>query len=185
MQIDAESWSAAVTDLFGAWTFAAVGPRTHEDWRRDLSTALILDTRDPRGWLNVNYAPICTGDSSAMTDPFHKWNSEDLDGSLFKITEKSATEILVALQGTMFKAKTIPDFSHRRERLFHSATTILARFGPTAHYYVNCSLAEDDPNLDLLNDANEFACLSKYIVDCGAVVVSETEVGAFWGFFDD
>jgi hypothetical protein len=75
---DAASWSTAVTDLFGAWTFAAVGPRIREDWRRDLSELLTLDTRDPRG--------------------------------LFEITEKSATELLVALRAPLFQAENIPDF---------------------------------------------------------------------------
>ncbi|MEV5316115.1 hypothetical protein AB0K92_00310 [Streptomyces sp. NPDC052687] len=185
--VDAESWEASVGELFGGgWTFAAVGPRTHEDWRLDASAVMRLRTRDPRGWKGVNFAPESSASGLASTsEPFLPYSADELGAALFEITPVSAAQLLVALKGEWFQAANIPDFENREEGLFRAAGEILARFGPEPHCWTNRSAARRRPDVDLLNAEAEFECLTGYTTDCGLVVASESEIGVFWAFFED
>lgn len=54
--IDSASWKSALLELFGgAWTFAAVGPRNHDDWRYDVRAVMKLKVKDPRNWGSLNF----------------------------------------------------------------------------------------------------------------------------------
>ncbi|MGW7647655.1 hypothetical protein [Streptomyces bobili] len=80
-----------MTDLFGGgWTFAWVGPREHDDWRRDAASVMSLKAIDPRGWKSVNHAPEVAEDRSGTGAPFMAWSPEQLNASLFS----SSREIL-------------------------------------------------------------------------------------------
>jgi hypothetical protein len=178
--IDAVSWRNALLDLFGGgWTFAWVGPREHQDWRRDVAAVMALKVSDPRGWHSVNYAPESGG------SPFVPWNCEQLGLSLYEIGAPSAAQLLVALKGEWYQARNIPDFENRKGGLLESAREIISRFFPDASFFTNVSEARGNPDVDLLNPVAEWECLSVYTTDCGLVVVTENEVGVFWAFWED
>ena len=108
-----------------------------------------------------------------------------LTNRTFPVGRESATQLLVALQGEFYQSANIPDFAMRKDRLFECAGEILSRFGDNADHYTNAVEARDDPNADLTNPDTEWNCLSEFTTDCGLVVVSDSEVGVFWAFFED
>jgi hypothetical protein len=183
--VDAVSWNSAVLDLFGGWSFGWVGPREHDDWRRDATTVMSLKANDPRGWHSANHAPEVGEDRSGTGSPFMPWGPEQLGTSLYEIGSPSATQLLVALKGEWYQAANIPNFADRRDGLFRSSREIISRFGPDALFFTNASEAQDNPDADLLNPDTEWECLSVYTTDCGLVAVSDTEVGVFWAFWED
>ncbi|MFI2410141.1 hypothetical protein [Streptomyces sp. NPDC018947] len=183
--VDADSWKSALLDLFGGgWTFAQVGPRRHDDWRRDMTALMALKAVDPRHWASLNYAPD-NENRGGTNSPFFPWSPEETGASLHEVGVESAGRLLVALQGDLYQASSIPDFEQRKEGLFRSARTILSRFGANSRFFTNAAEARRDPNADLLNPDTEWDCLSVYITDCGLVAVSDTEIGVFWAFWDD
>lgn len=183
---DAVPWKAAVTDLFGGgWTFAWVGPREHDDWRRGAVSVMSLKAVDPRGWNSVNHAPEVAEDRSGTRAPFIAWSPEQLKASLYEISPASATQFLTALKGEWHQAASIPNFKDRWGSLFSSSRKILSRFGPSATFFTNASDAWDNPNVDLRSPDAQWECLSVCTTDCGLVVVSDTEVGVFWAFWED
>ncbi|MEU6462169.1 hypothetical protein [Streptomyces sp. NPDC046976] len=173
-------------DLYGGgWTFAWVGPRQHEDWRRDVAAVMALKVTDPRRWKSVNYAPEINENRSGTGSPFMPWSPEQLGESLYEIGRRSAAQLLVALKGEFFQAAGIRDFESRKESLFKSSEEILSRFDPDSLFFTNASEAYGNRDADLLNPDTEWSCLSVYTTDCGLVVVSDAEVGVFWAFFED
>ncbi len=183
---DAESWRAAVLELFGGgWTFAQVGPRRHDDWRRDVTTVMALKATDPRRWASLNYAPEVGENRSGTNAPFFPWSPEEIGTSLHEVGGESASQLLVALQGDMYQAANIPDLDQRKESLFRSSRTILSRFGDCCRFFTNAAEAHRNPDADLLNPDTEWDCLSVYTTDCGLVAVSDTEIGVFWALFED
>ncbi|MFD4262513.1 hypothetical protein ACFWR9_34050 [Streptomyces sp. NPDC058534] len=184
--VQADSWKSAVSDLFGGgWTFAQVGPRCHDDWRRDVAAVMALKTTDPRGWSSVNYAPEVGENRSGTNSPFFPWPSEEIDRSLHEIGMRSAGQLLVALQGDSYQAANIPDFDQQRDRLCRSSRVILSRFSTHSRFFTNAADAHRNPDADLLNPDTEWDCLSVYTTDCGLVAVSDTEIGVFWAFWED
>ncbi|BBC96348.1 hypothetical protein [Streptomyces griseofuscus] len=184
--VDAASWESALFDLYGSgWTFARVGPRQHEDWRRDVAAVMALKVTDPRGWKTFNYAPEVNEDRSGIGAPFVLWSPEDLGESLYEIGRESAAQLLVALKGEFFQAAGILDFESRKEGLFKSSEEILSRFDSNSLFFTNAGDARENRDADLLNPDTEWSCLSVYTTDCGVVVVSDTEVAAFWAFWED
>ncbi len=183
---DAAAWKSAVLNLFGGgWTFVRVGPREHGDWCRDARAVITLKTTDPRGWHAVNYAPEDPGNRSGIGSPFFPWSPEQIHASLYEIGRESATQLLVALKGEWYQAAGIPEFNERREGLFASSREILSRFGPEARFFTNASEAQGNPDADLLNPDTQWECLSVFMADCGLIAVSDSEVGAFWAFWED
>ncbi|MFE4048222.1 hypothetical protein [Streptomyces sp. YIM B13518] len=184
--VDADSWNAAVLDLFGGgWTFARVGPRLHDDWRRDVTTVMALKAADPRRWTSLNHAPGVDENRSGTDSPFLPWSPEETVRSLHEIGVEPAGRLLVALQGELYQAFNIPDFAQRKETLFRSSRTILSRFDAGSRFFTNAAEARRNPDADLLNPDTEWDCLSVCISDCGLVVVSDAEIGVFWAFRDD
>ncbi|MFD7058679.1 hypothetical protein [Streptomyces sp. NPDC059906] len=184
--VDAESWGAAVLELFGGgWTFAQVGPRRHDDWHRDVTTVMALKATDPRRWASLDYAPEIGENRSGTNSPFFPYSPEEIGTSLHEVGGESAGRLLVALQGDMYQAANIPDFDQRKESLFRSSRTILSRFGTPCRFFTNAAEAHRNPAADLLNPDTEWDCLSVYTTDCGLVAVSDTEIGVFWAFFED
>jgi hypothetical protein len=184
--VDADSWNEAVLDLFGGgWTFAQVGPRHHDDWRRDVTTVMALKTADPRRWASLNYAPEVDENRSGTNSPFFSWSPEETGKSLHEIGAESAGRLLVALKGDLYQAANIPDFEQRKETLFKSSRTILSRFGAGSRFFTNAAEAHRNPDADLLNPDTEWDCLSVYTTDCGLVAVSDAEIGVFWAFWED
>jgi hypothetical protein len=184
--LDAGIWKAAVLDVLGGgWTFARVGPRQHEDWRRDALAVMTLRAEDPRRWHALNHAPDVGEDRSGIGAPFMGWSPDQLGGSLYEVREASARQLLAVLQGEHYQAAGIPDFDSRGEGLLRSARQVLSRFGPRARYFTNVSEARGNPDVDLLDADTEWECLAVYTTDCGLVAVSDTEVGVFWAFWED
>ncbi|MFJ4802802.1 hypothetical protein [Streptomyces murinus] len=184
--LDSAVWQADLLELFGGtFAFAAVGPRTQDDWRRDVQAVMMLKAKDPRGWNALIVPPPSS--ATAMTDekPFADLRLEEFDRLLYPVEKHSATQLLVALQGEFYQSANIPDFAHREERLIACADEILSRFGRDARCYTNAAEARDNPNADLMNPETEWNCLSEFTTDCGLVVVSDAEVGVFWAFFED
>ncbi|WP_427921364.1 hypothetical protein [Streptomyces sp. cg40] len=184
---DSASWEAALLELFGGgWTFAAAGPRKNDDWRRDVLSVMALKVNDPRKWRSINLAPQGPGGEAGPDEPFLvDWSLDEFESLLYTVGELSASQLLIALQGEHYQACNIPDFENRRERLFAYSEEILSRFGPEATYYTNVAQARENPNADLLNPDSEWNCLSNFTTDCGVIVVSGSEVGVFWAFFED
>ncbi|MFJ8540658.1 hypothetical protein ACIRFH_01340 [Streptomyces sp. NPDC093586] len=184
--LDAAVWEAALLDLFGSgWTFVQVGPRRHEDWRRDAVAVMTLRSTDPRKWSSMNYAPEVDENRSGIGAPFMPWSADQLGRSLYEVGREQAGRLLVALQGEFYQAARVPDFEQRKDSLFASSRSVLSRFAPDARFFTNASVARDDPDADLLNPDTVWDCLSVYTTDCGLVAVSDTEVGVFWAFWED
>lgn len=183
--LDSGRWKSAVTGLFrGAWPFVQVGPRAHDDWRRDVVKVMALEASDPRWWFSLNYAPEVAGVRNGVS-PFTPWNHVEIGKALFEVGRPSAVQLLVALQGDGYRADGIIDFESHRDQFFEFSRTILSRFGSTARFFANAAAARGNPNADLLNPDTEWECLSVYTTDCGLVAVSEDEVGVFWAFWED
>ncbi|WP_158771667.1 hypothetical protein [Streptomyces sp. NRRL S-340] len=184
--VDSASWKSSVLELYGGgWTFAAVGPREHEDWRRDTAAVMALKTTDPRKWLSINYAPEVGENRSGTGSPFMPWSPEQIGESLYEISAGSAAQLLVALKGEFYQAAGIPDFERHKDSLFASSRNILARFPSDTVFLTNAADAYENRDADLLNPDTEWSCLSVYTTDCGLVAVSDTEVGVFWAFWED
>lgn len=184
--IDSASWESALLELFGgALAFAAAGPRNHDDWRRDVQAVMTLNVPDPRRWGSLNVTPSGPGSEKSPETPFADLRLEEFDSLLYRVGYKSASQLLVALQGEYYQSSNIPDFENRKERLFECADIVLSRFSTEAVYYTNLAAARVDPDMDLLNPDAEWNCLSRFTTDCGLVVVSDSEVGVFWAFDED
>ncbi|MEU6100378.1 hypothetical protein [Streptomyces flaveolus] len=184
--VDGASWKAALLDLFGGgWTFAQVGPRRHEDWRRDAATVMALRSTDPRKWSSLNYAPEVNENRSGIGSPFMPWGPEQLGPFLYEVGREQAGRLLVALQGELYQASRIPDFERRKDSLFSASRLVLSRFAPDARFFTNASVARDDADADLLNPDTVWECLSVYTTDCGLIALSDTEIGVFWAFWED
>ena len=184
--IDSASWKSALLELFGgAWTFAAAGPRNHDDWRRDVQAVMKLQVKDPRNWSSLNFPPPGSGGERNQETPFVDLRLDEFDSLLYRVGKKSASQLLVALQGQYYQSSNIPDFENRKERLFQCADTVISRFSPEIAYYTNLAAARVDPDVELLNPDAEWNRLSNFLSDCGLIVVSESEVGVFWAFDED
>jgi hypothetical protein len=184
--IDSASWKSALLELFGgAFTFAAAGPRKHEDWRRDVQAVMALKVADPRKWQSLNCPPPASGIDKTEEKPFIELPLDAFDSLLYRVGKRSATQLLVALQGQHYQAVNIPNFEERKERLFGCAEEIISRFGQEASYYTNAAEARNDRNADLLNPDTEWNRLSDFTTDCGLIVVADSEVGVFWAFDED
>ncbi|TWV45032.1 hypothetical protein FRZ03_16600 [Streptomyces misionensis] len=184
--LDSASWQADLLELFGGtFAFAAAGPRTHEDWRRDVQAVMTLHAKDPRNWGTLVFTPPTSGPTRTEEKPFADLRLDEFDRLLYPVGRESATQLLVALQGEFYQSANIQDFAQRKDRLFACAEEILFRFDHDAKYYTNAAEARDDPNADLMNPDTEWNCLSEFTTDCGLVVVSGSEVGVFWAFSED
>ncbi|MFG3548098.1 hypothetical protein [Streptomyces sp. NPDC047725] len=184
--VDADSWKSALLDLFGGgWAFAQVGPRRHDDWRRDVTAVMALKAVDPRRWASLNYAPEVDENRSGTNSPFFPRSPEETGASLHEVGLESAGRLLVALKGEFYQAYNIPNFEQRKKGLFWSSRTILSRFGVNSRFFTNAAEARRDPHADLLNPDTEWDCLSVYTTDCGLVAVSDSEIGVFWAFWED
>ncbi|MEU6771104.1 hypothetical protein [Streptomyces sp. NPDC046759] len=184
--IDSTSWQSALLELFGgAFSFAAAGPRRHEDWRRDVQAVMTLKVSDPRKWECLNCPPPSSAVEKTEEKPFADLRVDEFDSLLYRVGKRSATQLLVALQGLHYQATNIPDFESRKERLFDCAELILSRFGQEATYYTNAAEARDNSDPNLLNPDTEWNRLSDFTTDCGLIVVAASEVGVFWAFDED
>lgn len=184
-EVTRSSWDQAVRSIFCELSFAAVGARKNDDWRRDVISIMELKSKDPRGWLSINHAP---GPSSHLEcspeRPFLSRVVDDFDW-VFDVSRRSAEQILVTLQGEWFTTSGIDDFDARKDSLLDDASVILGRFGESARYLTNMSAARDDPHADMFRHEGSYEGFTDYTVDCGVIAVSDTEVGVFWGFIID
>lgn len=184
--VDSASWASALLELLGGtFAFAAAGPRNHEDWRRDVQAVMTLKVTDPRKWESLNCPPPAAGIERTEDKPFADLRLDEFDSLLYRLGKRSATQLLVALQGQFYQAAHIPDFETRKDRLFRCAEEVLSRFGEKAAYYTNAAEARNNPDIDLLNPDTEWNRLSDFTTDCGLIVISESEVGVFWAFDED
>jgi len=184
--MDSTSWKEALLELFGgAFTFAAAGPRNHDDWRRDVQAVMTLKVADPRKWWSLNCPPQASGIEKTEEKPFADLHFDEFDSLLYRVGKQSASQLLLALQGQHYQSANVPDFESRKERLVECTDKLLSRFGPEAVYYTNAAEARNDPNADLLNPDTEWNCLSEFTTDCGLIVVADSEVGVFWAFDED
>src|SRR5215207_5825527 len=104
----------------GGWTFAMVGARVYQDWRKDALSVMALRAKDPRGWFAVNFAPEGAGSASGTNEPFLPWSIDTFSDRIFEVSAESAEQLLVALQGEFYQAWTIQNFEQRKDDLFSS-----------------------------------------------------------------
>jgi hypothetical protein len=179
------AWDQAVGSIFCEFSFAAVGARKSEDWRRDVISVMELKSVDPRGWLSINQAPGPSSHLECSPEmPFLPHVVSDFNW-VFEVSRRSAEQILVILQGDWFLTSGIRDFDTKKESLLGSASVILERFGDNADYFTNVSAARDDPHGDMFHHEGAYEGFTDYTMDCGVIAVSDAEVGVFWGFIID
>jgi hypothetical protein len=78
-----------------------------------------------------------------------------------------------------------PNFIDRRDGLFRSSREILSRSGPSAAFFTKRIRRSGQSERRPAESDAQWECLSVYTTDCGFVVVSDTEVGVFWAFWED
>lgn len=184
-EADQDRWHDAVLTLFGGMAFAMTGAREHADWRRDAANVMRLKAVDPRGWTSINGAP--DGDvwtTCGPSVPFLPPSLDDFD-SVFEVSRESAAQLLVTLQGEWFQTAGIPEFEAKKDELLAQAGVILGRFGAAATCYTNASAAKGNQHANMFLREAMYESFTDYTMDCGLIVVSDSEVGVFWSFIID
>jgi hypothetical protein len=178
---DETVWDRALSALFGDGMFAAIGPRRHDDWRRDVMDAMGVRTREPGGRLRITKVrPRAASDTEG---PFASVTPAHFD-RVYEVSGRGAAQILVTLQGEWFSVAGIPDAETKKGGLLSHARALLGRFGEGARYFTNISAARGDPDADMFERDSAYEGFTEYAMDCGLVVVSASEVGVFWSFLE-
>jgi len=187
-------WNAAALRLLDdTYTFAATGPRRHEDWAHDVHAVLHRAVPDPRGWLRLDGDRNNAARHTVPAYPFDPPAASELSSLLYPLEAEAAVAALGIMaeewQSEPAPVRSRPD----RDAVLADARILLDRYGPTARYWTNATTAASDPAPDFLaaglrgTESHGFLT-SEYLngldllEDLGLIAVSDDEVGVFWSF---
>ncbi|MFJ4921069.1 hypothetical protein [Streptomyces sp. NPDC088725] len=186
MPVGQKSREAAVRHLYvDACAYDTTGPRRHEDWSLDVLALMARAVPDPRGWTGVDDEAQNPRRVASPTYPFAVHPPEYVAERLQEIDRDSAENLLLALTDDGCTLSNLRHFTESPDELRAMARTILARYGDETTYHTNVRKHGSAPGtLDFTLESLGYNPLSVYDEDCGLIVVTNTEVGMFWNFFD-
>ncbi|MFE6847082.1 hypothetical protein [Streptomyces sp. NPDC057686] len=187
-------WNAAALRLLeDVYTFAATGPRRHEDWAHDVLAVLHRSVQDPRGWVSLDWDRRNDARPIGSAYPFAPPAASDFPGRLYPLEAQAAVGALAVMaeewQAEPAPVRTRPD----RAAVVADARTLLSRFGSAAGYWTNATAAASDPAVDFIaaglqGTRSHTFITSEYVKgldlleDLGLIAVTDDEVGVFWSF---
>ncbi|WP_328923663.1 hypothetical protein OG429_02830 [Streptomyces sp. NBC_00190] len=187
-------WNAAALRLLDdVYTFAATGPRRHQDWAHDVLAVLHRQVDDPRGWVRLDWDLNDTARLSVPAYPFDPPAASQFPDRLYPLEARAAVAALAVMteewQSEPAPVRLRPD----RDAVLADARTLLDRYGPTASYWTNATAAASDPAPDFLaaglqGTRSHCFLTSAYLNgldlfdDLGLIAVADDEVGVFWSF---
>ncbi|WP_329450122.1 hypothetical protein OG894_05935 [Streptomyces sp. NBC_01724] len=187
-------WNAAALRLLDdTYTFAATGPRRHEDWAHDVHAVLHRSVPDPRGWVRLDYDRTNTARHIVPAYPFDPPDTSEFPDLLYPLAAEAALAAL-AIMAEEWQSEPAPVRSRPdRDAVLADARTLLDRYGPTARYWTNATAAATDPAPDFLaaglqGTQSHGFLTSEYLngldlfEDLGLIAVTDDEVGVFWSF---
>ncbi|MFC8233735.1 hypothetical protein [Streptomyces sp. NPDC057284] len=187
-------WNAAALRLLDdTYTFAATGPRRHEDWAHDVHAVLHRSVPDPRGWVRLDYDRTNTARHIVPAYPFDPPDTSEFPDLLYPLAAEAALAAL-AIMAEEWQSEPAPVRSRPdRDAVLRDARTLLDRYGPTARYWTNATAAATDPAPDFLaaglqGTQSHGFLTSEYLngldlyEDLGLIAVTDDEVGVFWSF---
>ncbi|MFI0709851.1 hypothetical protein ACH4SK_04195 [Streptomyces inhibens] len=185
-------WNAALLRLLDdVYTFAATGPRRHEDWAHDVLAVLHRSVRDPRGWIRLDWDRTNTARDTVPAYPFDPPAPSQFPDLLYPLEAETAAAAL-AIMAEEWQAEFAPVRSRPdRDAVLADARTVLDRYGPDARYWTNATAAASDPAPDFLaaglaGTRSNLFLTSEYLngldlfEDLGLIAVTDNEVGVFW-----
>ncbi|WP_030303804.1 hypothetical protein [Streptomyces katrae] len=187
-------WNAAALRLLDdVYTFAATGPRRHENWAHDVLAVLHRSVSDPRGWVRLDWDRRNDARPIGSAYPFDPPAASDFPDRLYPLEAAAALGALAVMaeewQSEPAPIRTRPD----RDSVLADARTLLSRYGPTAGYWTNATAAASDPAPDFLAAGlrgtrshtfvtSEYVKGLDFLEDLGLIAVTDDEVGVFWSF---
>ncbi|MFD4230291.1 hypothetical protein [Streptomyces sp. NPDC058545] len=187
-------WNAAALRLLDdTYTFAATGPRRHEDWAHDVHAVLHRSVPDPRGWVRLDWDRTNTARHSVPAYPFDPPDASEFPDLLYPLEAEAAVAAL-AIMAEEWQSEPAPVRSRPdRDAVLADARTLLDRYGPTARCWTNAAAAASDPAPDFLaaglqGTKSHGFLTSEYLngldlfEDLGLIAVTDDEVGVFWSF---
>ncbi|GHD81357.1 hypothetical protein GCM10010317_104550 [Streptomyces mirabilis] len=187
-------WNAAALRLLGdTYTFAATGPRRHEDWAYDVHAVLHRSVADPRGWVRLDRDRTNAARHTVPAYPFDPPDAPEFPGRLYPLEAKAAVTAL-AIMAEEWQSEPAPVRSRPdRDAVLADARTLLDRYGPTARCWTNATAAACDPAPDFLAAGlqgtqshgfltSEYLNGLDFFEDLGLIAVTDHEVGVFWSF---
>lgn len=187
-------WNAAALRLLNdTYTFAATGPRRHEDWAHDVLAVLHRSVPDSRGWVRLDWDRTNTARHTVPAYPFDPPAASRFPELLYPLEAQAAVAALAVMteqwQSEPAPVRSRPD----RNAVLADARTLLDRYGPTARYWTNATAAASDPAPDFLaaglkGTRSHLFVTSEYLngldlfEDLGLIAVTDDEVGVFWSF---
>ncbi|MGA4842432.1 hypothetical protein [Streptomyces sp. G45] len=186
-ELNERSWAEAIGMYEYGYRIVKVVRREHEDWVRDVYTAMRGDVPDARGWA-VNDFYATEGEFDRLDDPFHPFTllPEDAEKReavrlrLCEIPRASAKRFLVVLTALSLDVGEYPDFEERRPGLEGKAEVVLSRFPEGSRFYVNTE--PETPTMDYYQGTSGCSPFADYDLELGMILVSEAEVGMVWAF---
>lgn len=187
-------WNAAALRLLDdVYTFAATGPRLHEDWAYDVIAVMNRTVRDPRGWVRLDWDRANAVRQTLPAYPFAPPAASELPNLLYPVEPEAAVGALAVMteewQSEPSPVRSRPD----RDVVLADARTLLERYGPTARYWTNATAAASNPAPDFvatgLQGTRSHGFLTAeylngldFFEDLGLIAVNDEEVGVFWSF---
>ncbi|GAB7029179.1 hypothetical protein JCM4914_06400 [Streptomyces platensis subsp. malvinus] len=145
-------WNAAALRLLDdTYTFAATGPRRHEDWAHDVLAVLHRAVPDPRGWVRLDWDRTNVAARHAVPAyPFDPPAAAEFPDRLYRLEADAAVGLLAVMteewQGEPAPVRSRPD----RDAVLADARTLLNRYGPNAGYWTNATAAASNPAPDFV-----------------------------------
>ncbi|OKJ14617.1 hypothetical protein AMK20_02005 [Streptomyces sp. TSRI0261] len=185
MPLDADSWWSAVEMYERRYTFVSAGPRTAEDWLRDVASVMRGEAAEPRSWRTIDPDE---GEEEREDDraypflvpPVEGAGAADWRGRLREIPRSSVVRLLVLLATLDLNVSRDPRFPEQRAEFEEYAKVILTRFPEEARFFTNTSGGGAPP--DFYQRISSCSPISRYAWDLGLLWVSDEEVGLIWSF---
>lgn len=187
-------WNAAALRLLDdTYTFAATGPRRHDDWAYDVHAVLHRSVADPLGWVRLDRDRTNAARHTAPAYPFDLPDAPEFPGRLYPLGAEAAITAL-AIMAEEWQSEPAPIRSRPdRDAVLADARTLLDRYGATARYWTNATAAASDPAPDFLaaglqgTESHGFLTCDylnglDFSEDLGLIAVTADEVGVFWSF---
>ncbi|MFK3731474.1 hypothetical protein ACI2LJ_14570 [Streptomyces sp. NPDC088090] len=191
---DRRRWNAAALRLLDdTYTFAATGPRLHDDWAHDVLAVMHRSVDDPRGWIRLDGDRANDARDTWPAYPFDPPAASGLRARLHPLAADAAAGALAVMaeewQAEPAPVRTRPD----RDRVLADARTLLGRYGPGARHWTNAVAAAgaEPPAFvaaGLAGTRSHAFATGAYVNgldlfdDLGLIAVGAHEVGVFWSF---